>query len=207
MTVHCLNEKEDVIFLHALLTNLVWSHCLWSSTRATFWSFPLFCWRISEQSLQLLLQQGEPDLEQGATNGPYPTPSSHPWSRTILSKIKASVKQTVNAPLDFYDLIQQIKSTKGRIQNSLKHSLTQDKINTKPKMVVDKLLATRILYKVDTRLKKKWLGQCHRANDRSVVNTRIIDYSDLFDNLLSSRFHTILCIIQVGRRGHSRWTT
>ena len=54
-------------------------------------------------------------------------------------------------------------------------------------IVSDKLFPTNILYAVDTII-QRLLSLCKRASDRLEVNDRIVDLSDLIEDILNGRF-------------------
>eukprot|EP00957_Ditylum_brightwellii_P179808 13697093-Ditylum_brightwellii.AAC.1 len=47
---------------------------------------------------------------------------------------------------------------------------------------MDEMFPAKILYAVDTRL-QRWMVECRKAQDRSEVDDRIIEFCDIVDDM------------------------
>ena len=115
-------------------------------------------------------------------------------------EINESLQQVVTAPTNYTQMVEQMqiftvlnkifvgangKSTRGlgdlvkrmkRNASTLKHMISSDP--TYP---------AQICLSVDKRV-QRWLAQCEVADDRTEVNDRVVDFDNLFEDLLDGRF-------------------
>ena len=115
-------------------------------------------------------------------------------------EINKSLRQVVTAPTNYTQMVEQMqiftvlnkifvgangKSTRGlgdlvkrmkRNASTLKHMISSDP--TYP---------AQICLSVDKRV-QRWLAQCEVADDRTEVNDRVVDFDNLFEDILDCRF-------------------
>lgn len=122
-------------------------------------------------------------------------------SEDTIAKIS---KQVVKTPTDFNSMEitlsffggaceiffgEDAKGTKGiRIFHK---KLISKRAIIKALIETDSTLPTKVLYAVDTRFQRH-LGECRLATDRSEVNDRLVDFDDIFEELLDKRFNRTL---------------
>ncbi len=117
-----------------------------------------------------------------------------------LEEIKNSAKQTVKVPTTFEGLKNQLNFFEGAISiffgpDSVPQEKLQDFIKGMMKMkniykaaiVNDKTFPAKVMFAIDIRY-QRWLNECKQARDRCEVDDRIIDLTEIGNDICNSRF-------------------
>ncbi len=121
-----------------------------------------------------------------------------------VDKIKASSKQTVNAPMTFHDMVEQIKmftiandiylgelSIGSQPLCSLQTMINRNRSSFKAWECLVVKFASKFLFAVDSCF-QIWLKQCRIAQNRCEVDNSIINFSHLVSQVLFGSFHITL---------------
>ena len=117
-----------------------------------------------------------------------------------LEEIKNSAKQTVRVPKTFEGLRNQLLFFEGAISiffgddsvprgkmSDFIESMMKRKTIYKAAIVNDEAFPAKVMYAIDIRF-QRWLAECKRASDRCEVDDRIIDLSEIGNDICNSRF-------------------
>ncbi len=121
-----------------------------------------------------------------------------------VDEIKASSKQTVNAPMSFHDMVEQIKmftianviylgelSVGSQSLRSLQTMINRNRSSFNARKHLDVEFASKFLFAVDSRF-QIWLKQCRITQNRCKVDNSIINFSHLVSQVLFGSFHITL---------------
>lgn len=117
-----------------------------------------------------------------------------------MEECKATAKQSVIAPMECDDLFQQVRFFGGACSiffgpesigtegiKKLFDLMNKYRTEFENAVALDPLFASKLLFAFDNRF-QRWMVECKRARDRSEVNDRIINFSDIIDDVLNRRF-------------------
>jgi hypothetical protein len=122
----------------------------------------------------------------------------------LMDKIKASQIQEVKVPTTFEELHQSLLFYLGITSilfgtgssldagvNSLANTIKMEKIICKGCIAADIDLPTKILYAMEIRI-QRWLAECQKFSNRSMVNNRLISFDKIFEMVMNSPLNVIL---------------
>ena len=141
------------------------------------------------------------------------TQSAHCMQLHILSKntegksleeIKASQIQEVKVPKSFEELHQVLQFYSGITSilfgkrsalvegvKSFASAILTEKIIFKGCIAADCELPAKILYAMEIRI-QRWLGECKKYDDRSMVNDRLVCFDEIFEMVMNCSLNVIL---------------
>ncbi len=121
-----------------------------------------------------------------------------------VNKIKASNKQEVHAPMNVHDMAEQLKmftivkdiffrefSAGSQCLRSLQTMINRNKSSSKARERLDKEFPSKFLFEVNSHY-QILLKQCRIATNRSDTIVSIIDFSQLFSQVVFGSFHIVL---------------
>jgi hypothetical protein len=121
-----------------------------------------------------------------------------------VDEIKASSKQTVNTPMTFHDMVEQIKmftiandiylgelSVGSQSLCSLQTMINRNRSSFKACERLDVEFTSKFLFAVDCHF-QIWLKKCRIAQNRCKVDNSIINFSHLVSQVLFGSFHITL---------------
>jgi hypothetical protein len=121
-----------------------------------------------------------------------------------VDKIKASSKQTVNAPMTLHNMVEQLKmfmvvndiylgesSVGSQSLRSLQTMIDRNRLSFKAREHLDVEFTSKFLFEVDFCF-QIWLKQCRITQNRCKVDNSIINFSHLVSQVLFGTFHITL---------------
>ena len=121
-----------------------------------------------------------------------------------MDEIKASQIQEVKVPTTFEELHQSLLFYLGIASilfgtgsslvagvNSLANAIKTEKIIFKGRIAADSDLPTKVLYAMEINT-QRWLVECQKFSDRSMVNDRLISFDKIFKMVINSSINVIL---------------
>ena len=121
-----------------------------------------------------------------------------------MDEIKASQIQEVKVPTTFEELCQSFLFYSGITSilfgagsslvagvNSLPNTIKTEKIIFKGRFTANNGLPTKILYTMEIRI-QRWLAECQKFSDRSMVNDRLVSLDKIFEMVMNSSLNVIL---------------
>ena len=123
------------------------------------------------------------------------------WSETDL---KDALKQGIVTPADIHSFGHQMKNFWGlstfffgkdsllsQALEPLLHDISVHTLTFEAAQLRDKLFATKLGYAIDTRV-FRWLQLCRNSKDRNQVNDSLLNFSFLFNQVLTDSFLQLL---------------
>ena len=124
--------------------------------------------------------------------------------RKSMDEIKASQIQEVKVPTTFEELHQSLLLYSGITSilfgtdssliarvNFLANAIKTEKIIFKGRFAANSDLPTKILYAMKIRI-QRWLAECQKFSDRSMVNDRLVSFDENFEMVMNSSLNVIL---------------
>jgi hypothetical protein len=121
-----------------------------------------------------------------------------------LEEIKTSQIQEVKVPTTFEELHQSLLFYAGITSilfgprsalvagtKSFALMISSEKIIFKGRIAADRELPAKIIYALEIRI-QRWLGECLKFDDRSMVNDRLVRFDEVFEMVMNSTTNVIL---------------
>jgi hypothetical protein len=182
----------DAGFAHGLVASLYVGDILWSNRTTPSNLSPFTVFKLDPLSTQQATRCLQLHLLSKNTEG------------KSLEEIKTSQNQEVKVPTTFEELHQILLFYSGITSilfglrsvlvagaKSFAMAILSEKIIFKGRIAADRELLAKILYALKIRI-QRWLGECLKFEDRSMVNDRLVCFDEVFEMVMNSTINVIL---------------